>query len=194
MYITGIGEKKFKTVKPSMIYPTYQIDKEIESECKEDQDCKKEKFCMKERNHCVLEFRKQNRPSREISKYCSLKFAQCNQRHILRLNARKILNKLDSGSAVTFNIMGALKGEHDLIQREVKSYFTIGYEPAHHKAGEKIETDAKISIKTSPDTTPYKVEIEASTKIHKPISKWDIQAILMQNLQTDTSIHALFDN
>ena len=111
-----------------------------------------------------------------------------------KTKCEKILNKLDSGSAVTFNIMGTLKGEHDLIQREVKSCFTIGYKPAHHKAGEKIETDAKISIKTSPDTAPYIVGIEASTKIHKPTSKWDIQAILMQNLQTDTSINVLLDN
>merc|ERR1719318_499454 len=95
----GYGKKPSAGQKSFMIYPLYQIDQEVETQCKEEQECMKEKFCNKEKQHCLTELRKQNRPTSEINKYCSMKFYQCSQRHVSRQNTRSVLSKLQSGSA-----------------------------------------------------------------------------------------------
>ena len=58
------------------------------------------------------------------------------------------------------------------------------------KAGEKTETKILTSLKIAPNTTPYEVDIQAATKMHKPISKWNKEAILQQNLNAEISVRA----
>merc|ERR1711942_579782 len=116
----GHGKKVNVNSKPKMAYPQYQVDQEIESQCNAEQECMKERFCNKEKEHCLKELKKQNRPTSEINKYCSTKFSQCNQRHVLRQNMRSVLNKLGSGSALTFNIVASLHGDHEEKSEKLK--------------------------------------------------------------------------
>merc|ERR1719318_1650329 len=157
---------------------------------KEEQECMKEKFCNKEKQHCLTELRKQNRPTSEINKYCSMKFYQCSQRHVSRQNTRSVLSKLQSGSAVTFNIIASLRGDHESTVKEIETHFTVGHKPAHHKAGEKTETKILTSLRIAPHAKPFELEIQAATKMHKPISRWNKEAILQQNLNTKLTVKA----
>ena len=178
--------------KPLMVYPQYQVDQEIESQCSSEQECMKEMFCNKEKEHCHKELRKQNRPTSEINTYCSTKFSQCNQRHVLRQNIRSVLNKLGSGSALTMNIVASLHGDHEETVREVETHFTIGHKPAHHKAAEKSKTHIFASMKTAPGADPIDLEMEMLSSVEKPRVAWDIQGILQQQIEAGVKIHADF--
>merc|ERR1719209_1064104 len=152
----------------------------------------KEMFCNKEKEYCLKELRKQNRPTSEINKYCSSKSSQCNQRHVLRQNIRSVLNKLESGSALTFNIIASLHGDHAATIKEVETHFTIGHKPAHHKAAEKSKTQISASIKTAPGAEPIDLEMEMLSFMDKPRFAWDIQGILQQQLEAGIKIDADF--
>merc|ERR1719466_176234 len=152
----------------------------------------KEMFCNKEKDYCLKELRKQNRPTSEINKYCSSKSSQCNQRHVLRQNIRSVLNKLESGSALTFNIVAFLHGDHEATIKEVETHFTIGHKPAHHKASEKSKTQISASIKTAPGAEPIDFEMEMLSFMDKPRFAWDIQGILQQQLEAGIKIDADF--
>merc|ERR1719228_867967 len=149
-------------------------------------------FCNKEKEYCLKELRKQNRPTSEINKYCSSKSSQCNQRHVLRQNIRSVLNKLKSGSALTFNIIASLHGDHETTIREVETHLTIGHKPAHHKAVEKSKTQISASIKTAPGAEPIDLEMEMLSFMDKPRFAWDIQGILQQQLEAGIKIDAEF--
>merc|ERR1711887_6829 len=188
----GHGKKVSVSEKPMMVYPQYQVDQEIEKQCNAEQECMKEMFCNKEKEYCLKELRKQNRPTSEINKYCSSKSSQCNQRHVLRQNIRSVLNKLESGSALTFNIIASLHGDHEAIIKEVETHFTIGHKPAHHKAAEKSKTQISASIKTAPGVEPIDLEMEMLSFMDKPRFAWDIQGILQQQLEAGIKIDADF--
>jgi len=188
----GHGKKMSVSEKPSMIYPLYQVDQEIETKCNEEQECMKEMFCNKEKQHCLKELRKQNRPTSEINKYCSTKFSQCSQRHVLRQNIRSVLNQLESGSAVTVNMIASLHGEHDATIRQVETHFTVGHRPPHHKAGEKSKTQISTSFKIAPGAQPFDLDIDLLGFMEKPIFAWDIHGILQQNLKAEMKFTAGF--
>ena len=178
--------------KPLMVYPQYQVDQEIEAQCNAEQECMKEMFCNKEKEHCLKELKKQNRPTSEINQYCSTKFSQCNQRHVLRQNIRSVLNKLGSGSALTFNIVASLHGDHEEKIREVETHFTIGQKTANHKAAEKSKIQISASAKTAPGADPIDLEMEILSSVEKPRFAWDVQSILQQQLEAGFKIHADF--
>merc|ERR1711887_378351 len=188
----GHGKKVSVSEKPMMVYPQYQVDQEIEKQCNAEQEFMKEMFCNKEKEYCLKELRKQNRPTSEINKYCPSKSSQCNQRHVLRQNIRSVLNKLESGSALTFNIIASLHGDHEAIIKEVETHFTIGHKPAHHKAAEKSKTQISASIKTAPGAEPIDLEMEMLSFMDKPRYAWDIQGILQQQLEAGFKIDADF--
>merc|ERR1711887_382418 len=146
----------------------------------------------KEKDYCLKELRKQNRPTSEINKYCSSKSSQCNQRHVLRQNIRSVLDKLESGSALTFNIVAYLHGDHEATIKEVETHFTIGHKPAHHKASEKSKTQISASIKTAPGVEPIDLEMEMLSFMDKPRFAWDVQGILQQQLEAGIKIDADF--
>ena len=178
--------------KPKMAYPQYQVDQEIEAQCNDEQECMKERFCNKEKEHCLKELKKQNRPTSEINKYCSTKFSQCNQRHVLRQNIRSVLNKLGSGSALTFNIVASLHGDHEEKIREVETHFTIGQKTSNHKAAEKSKIQISASVKAAPGADPIDLDMEMLSSVEKPRFAWDIQGILQQQLEAGVKIHADF--
>merc|ERR1719209_1919529 len=188
----GHGTKASLSEKPVMIYPSYQVDQEIETQCQEEQECMKMLFCNKEERMCLTEMRKQNRPTSEINKYCSIKFSQCNQRHILRQNVRSVLSKLESGSAVTFNIITSLLGEHESTIKEVETHLTVGHKPAQFKSTEKSETQISASFKFAPDATPFELDIKALSFVDKPIYAWTKTAILDQDLKAGIWLGAEF--
>jgi len=188
----GHGTKASLSEKPVMIYPSYQVDQEIETQCQEEQECMKTLFCNKEERMCLTEMRKQNRPTSEINKYCSIKFSQCNQRHILRQNVRSVLSKMESGSAVTFNIIASLLGEHESTIKEVETHLTVGHKPAQFKSAEKSETQISASFKFAPDATPFELDIKALSFVDKPIYAWTKTAILDQDLKAGIWLKAEF--
>merc|ERR1719466_655051 len=150
------------------------------------------KVSVKEKEYCLKELRKQNRPTSEINKYCSSKSSQCNQRHVLRQNIRSVLNKLESGSALTFNIVASLHGDHEATIKEVETHFTMGHKPANHKASEKSKTQISASIKTAPGAEPIDLEMEMLSFMDKPRFAWDMQGILQQQLEAGIKIDADF--
>jgi len=184
----GHGKKVNSNSKATMVYPQYQVDQEIETQCNAEQECMKEMFCNKEKEHCMKELRKQNRPTSEINKYCSTKSSQCNQRHVLRQNIRKVLNNLGFGSALTFNIVASLHGNHEETIKEVETHFTIGQATKQQKSKTKISA----SIKTVPGAEPMDLEIYMSSFMNKPLFAWDIQSILQQQLEAGINIDANF--
>merc|ERR1719347_1668272 len=119
------------------------------------------------KQHCLKELRKQNRPTSEINKYCSTKFSQCIQRHVLRQNIRSVLNKLGSGSALTMNIVASLHGDHEQTVREVETHFTIGQKTASTKAAEKSKIQISASVKAAPGADPIDVEMEMLSSVEK---------------------------
>merc|ERR1712179_52408 len=142
----------------------------------------------KEKEHCMTELRKQNRPTTEINKYCSTKSSHCSQRHVLRQNIRKVLNNLGFGSALTFNIVASLHGDHEETIKEVETHFTIGQATKQQKSKTKISA----SIKTVPGAEPMDLEIYMSSFMNKPLFAWDIQGILQQQLEAGINIDANF--
>merc|ERR1711970_263493 len=184
----GHGKKVNSNSKPMMVYPQYQVDQEIETKCNAKQECMKEMFCNKEKEHCMKELRKQNRPTSEINKYCSTKSSKCNQRHVLRQNIREVLNNLGFGSALTINIVASLHGDHEETIKEVETHFTIGQASKQQKSKTKISA----SIKTVPGAEPIDLEIYMLSFMNKPKFAWDIQAILQQQLEAGINIDASF--
>merc|ERR1719233_2009118 len=184
----GHGKKVNSNSKATMVYPQYQVDQEIETKCNAEQECMKEMFCNKEKDHCMTELRKQNRPTTEINKYCSTKSSHCSQRHVLRQNIRKVLNNLGFGSALTFNIVASLHGDHEETIKEVETHFTIGQATKQQKSKTKISA----SIKTVPGAEPMDLEIYMSSFMNKPLFAWDIQGILQQQLEAGINIDANF--
>merc|ERR1711970_120533 len=184
----GHGKKVNSNSKEMMVYPQYQVDQEIETKCHAEQECMKEMFCNKEKEHCMTELRKQNRPTTEINKYCSTKSSQCNQRHVLRQNIREVLNNLGFGSALTINIVASLHGDHEETIKKVETHFTIGEASKQQKSKTKISA----SIKTVPGAEPIDLEIFMLSFMNKPRFAWDIQAILQQQLEAGINIDASF--
>merc|ERR1719402_485722 len=103
----------------------------------------------------MKELRKQNRPTSQVIKNFSYKSSQCHQRHVLRQNIRKVLNNLGFGSALTFNIVASLHGDHEETIKEVETQFTIGQATKQQKSKTKISA----SIKTVPGSAPGTVLI-----------------------------------
>merc|ERR1719369_1172435 len=149
-------------------------------------------FCSKEERRCLTEMRKQNRPTSEINKYCSIKYSQCNQRHILRQNVRSVLSKLESGSAVTFNIIASLLGEQESLIKQVETHLTVGHKPAQLKYAGKSETHISASVKFAPEATPFELDINTVSYADKPIYAWTKSAILDQDLKAGILLKAEF--
>jgi len=195
----GYGRKTSANDKPMMIYPTYQKDPEIEKQCKyndaqneKQQECLRKMFCSKEKETCHTELKKQNKPAGEVTKYCTWKHAQCNQRHFIRQNTRHVLSKLGAGTALTLNAIALVQGDNLNVLRKVETHFTLGHKPGHHKAGEKSAIKLMAGLVTAPDAKPFDFDIDAAINVVRPINKWDKEAILLQDPKADVTVDAQF--
>ena len=153
-------------------------------EVEEEKECKEERqVCKSEKKLCIRQQESEGASSSSARKECEKKLEQCEIRHVTRKQLKKVLKKLEDGSAISGSFKAVLRGEETSEERSIETSLTVG-EMSQKKGQEETEVQMRVSIKSPELRKPYEAKISAIGQLRRPEAKWEKEEILKSHLMS----------
>jgi hypothetical protein len=141
--------------------------------------CKVERqLCKEEKRLCSQQQSGQDKSNSE--RICKGIADLCNQRQKSRQNILSVLQKLESGNAITISMNTILRGDQESQTRKLQTEVTIGEKHLQGRT-EQTQVNMKMSLKTPNMRQPFDAQIQANGQIRRPSQKWNNDEILTED-------------
>lgn len=150
-------------------------------------ECHMRETVAAEKVACLTGHSTHSRPTSEAESICSKKSVMTEQRWVSHYENSKMASWIsrnfqkDAWQGATINLLATLYGENYLVDRKIQTQLTIGEEKPITSTEEGV-VKMDLAIRTPASKKPYKVELESTYLVRRPIHMWDINAMLEEVL------------
>ena len=157
-----------------------QQQEQLFSQCKAERQ-----LCKEERKRCNQEQQQRGQDKHN----CQVIEDLCNQRQKSRQALRNVLQKLETGNAITISMNTVLRGDQESQNRKLQTRVTIGEKKTQGRS-EETQVTMKMSLKTPNMRQPLDAQVQANGQIRRPAQKWNNDEILAEDKSAKILINA----
>ncbi len=158
---------------------------------KEEKECKSERqICKSEEKRCIRKLESEGASRRSAEKECEKRQEQCEKRHEVRQQLKKVLRKMEQGSALSSTFGVVLRGEEKTEERRIEGSILVGEKARQEgrQGQETTEVELKMLVEAPQLRKPFEVEVSAQGQIRRPGQKWDQEEILKSDITSRITI------
>ena len=152
--------------------------------------CKAERqLCNEEKKLCNQNQQQWNQNQANNERNCEIIADLCNQRQQSRQNLKKVLQKLESGNAISISLNTGLRGSQESHNRKLQTQIIVGEKQVQGRS-EQTQVTMKMTLKTPSMRKPFDAQLQANGQIRRPANKWNNEEILTEDKSAKILVNA----
>merc|ERR1712002_512524 len=157
------------------------------------QDSEIVQFCKVEKKWCLEKQEKEGLPRTEAEHVCERKLVFCTMKSKSRQILKSALSRVENGTAISISFGATLRTNEKSKDRKIETHIALSQKNETETVEEgKTHITLKSIIESPMLRKPYEVEIEASTVLSRPISKWSREELMKEDLTSKLMVVGLY--
>merc|ERR1711887_296007 len=156
--------------------------------------------CLSERHLCKIEKKwrlekqeKEGIPRTEAEHVCERKLVFCTMQSKSRHILKSALSRVENGTAISLSFGATLRTTEKSLDRKIVTHIALSQQNETETVEEgKTHITLKTIIESPMLRKPYEVEIEASTVLRRPITKWSREELMKEDLTSKLLVVGLY--
>merc|ERR1719219_3375250 len=142
--------------------------KQLQEECLSERH-----LCKIEKKWCIEKQEKEGLPRTEAEHVCERKLVFCTMKSKSRQMLKSTLSRVENGTAISLSFGATLRTTEKSQDRKILAHIALSQKNETETVEEgKTHITLKTIIESPMLRKPYEIEIETSTVLRRPITKW----------------------
>merc|ERR1719309_937722 len=165
-----------------------KIQQQLQEECLSERH-----LCKVEKKWCMEKQEKEGLPRTEAEHVCERNLVFCTMKSKSRHFLKSTLSRVENGTAISLSFGATLRTTEKSLDRKIETHIAISQKNETETIEEgKTHITLKTIIKSPMLRKPYEVEIEASTVLRRPITKWSREELMKEDLTSKLMVVGLY--
>merc|ERR1712001_148449 len=165
-----------------------KLQQQLQEECLSERH-----LCKIEKKWCLEKQEKEGIPRTEAEHVCERKLVFCTMKSKSRHMLKSTLSTVENGTAISLSLGATLRTTEKSQDRKIVTHIALSQKNETETVGEgKTHITLKTIIESPMLRKPYEVEIEASTVLRRPITKWSREELMREDLTSKLLVVGLY--
>merc|ERR1712055_1220106 len=165
-----------------------KVQQQLQEECLSERH-----LCKVEKKWCMEKQEKEGLPRTEAEHVCERKLVFCTMQSKSRHILKSALSRVENGTAISLSFGATLRTTEKSQDRKIETHIALSQKNETETVEEgKTHITLKTIIESPMLRKPYEVEIEASTVLRRPITKWSREELMKEDLTSKMMVVGLY--
>merc|ERR1711887_269719 len=165
-----------------------KLQQQLQEECLSERH-----MCKIEKKWCMEKQEKEGLPRTKAEHVCERKLVFCTMKSKSRQMLKSTLSRVENGTAISLSLGATLRTTEKSKDRKIVTHIALSQENETETVEEgKTHITLKTIIESPMLRKPYEVEIEASTVLRRPITKWSREELMKEDLTSKLMVVGLY--